>query len=511
MSYSLVLSITLAGATLGIWIWIRRLRDRIPGGPIPWPLLGSTLELTANFHRLYDWITDYAMQMPTFEVSYMGFRLFFTVDPANVEYILKVNFHNYVKGSAAHEIQYDLLGDGIFNSDGDMWRLQRKSASLEFSPKMLRVYSTATFRKYAVKLNSVLEQQAINGAVVNMQDMLMRMAFDAICELSFGTEIGCLDLSLPDVPFASAFDRSNAVCASRYFDPLWKLKKRFNIGAEAKVKEDVRVLDYFTYHLIQKRKKSIQDNEVRSKSDLLSRMLSMAKENPDLYDDRKLRDAVLNFVLAGRDGTAVTLSWLLSLLSENPGVEDKIVQELQDIPGLSSSTIEGDDVCCFKKFSELLTYDVLNNNMHYLHAAITETLRLYPAVPLDGKTAVNNDILPDGTIIKKGNVINYVPYAMGRMQRLWGNDALEFKPERWLNEDGIFQPQSPFKFTAFQAGPRICLGKESAYLQMKIAAALLLRFFTFEMVKFNRAKYRLALTLVMPSLPMIVHQRGRKC
>ncbi|GLJ50367.1 hypothetical protein SUGI_1073260 [Cryptomeria japonica] len=511
MSSLLVLSVTVAVTALGVWIWIRRSRDRIPGGPRAWPLLGSTLELTTNFHRLYDWITDYAIQMPTFQASHMGFRFFFTVDPANVEYILMTKFDNYVKGSAAHEIQYDFLGDGILNTDGEMWRLQRKSARLEFSSKMLRLYSTDAFRKYAVKLNSVLEQKAINGAVVNMQDLLLRMTIDSIGELSFGVEIGSLVSSLPDVPFASAFDRSNAHCASRYFDPFWKLKKQFNIGSEAKAKQDVRVLDNFIYPLIQKRKQSIQDNEVRSKSDLLSRMLSMAKENPDLYDDRKLRDAVLNFVLAGRDGTAVTLSWLLSLLSENPGVEDKIVQELQDIPGLSSSTIEGDDVCCFKKFSELLTYDVLNNNMHYLHAAITETLRLYPAVPLDGKTAVNNDILPDGTIIKKGNVINYVPYAMGRMQRLWGNDALEFKPERWLNEDGIFQPQSPFKFTAFQAGPRICLGKESAYLQMKIAAALLLRFFTFEMVKFNRAKYRLALTLVMPSLPMIVHQRGRKC
>jgi len=58
-------------------------------------------------------------------------------------------------------------------------------------------------------------------------------------------------------------------------------------------------------------------------------------------------------------------------------------------------------------------------------------------------------MLPDGFKVKKGDMVCYVPYSMGRMTYLWGNDAEEFRPERWL-QNGIFQPQSPFKFTAFQ-------------------------------------------------------------
>jgi len=162
-----------------------------------------------------------------------------------------------------------------------------------------------------------------------------------------------------------------------------------------------------------------------------------------------------------------------------------------------------------EKYSQFLTYDTLSK-MHYLHAAISESLRLYPSVPLNGKTALSDDILPDGNKVAKGNVINYVPYAMGRMKRLWGDDAQDFKPERWLDNEGVFQPQSPFKFTAFQAGPRICLGKDSAYLQMKITAATLLRFFKFEWVGGYRIEYMVALTLLMsPSqgLPMAVRPR----
>ncbi|PRQ59915.1 putative abieta-7,13-dien-18-ol hydroxylase [Rosa chinensis] len=70
---------------------------------------------------------------------------------------------------------------------------------------------------------------------------------------------------------------------------------------------------------------------------------------------------------------------------------------------------------------------------------------------------------------------------MGRMKFLWGDDAEEFRPERWLDHKGLFEQESPFKFTAFQAGPRICLGKEFAYRQMKIFSAILLGNYIFKM------------------------------
>ncbi len=66
----------------------------------------------------------------------------------------------------------------------------------------------------------------------------------------------------------------------------------------------------------------------------------------------------------------------------------------------------------------------------------------------DGRCAKMDDILPDGYRLKKGDGVYYMAYAMGRMPYIWGEDAEEFRPERWL-KDGIFQPESPFKFIAF--------------------------------------------------------------
>ncbi|KAI3770241.1 hypothetical protein L6452_01367 [Arctium lappa] len=75
---------------------------------------------------------------------------------------------------------------------------------------------------------------------------------------------------------------------------------------------------------------------------------------------------------------------------------------------------------------------------------------------------------------------------MGRMKFIWGDDALEFKPERWLDHNGCFHPENPFKFTAFQAGPRTCLGRDFAYRQMKIFSSILLGCFAFKLTDENK-------------------------
>lgn len=92
-------------------------------------------------------------------------------------------------------------------------------------------------------------------------------------------------------------------------------------------------------------------------------------------NDEYLMDIILNFLIAGKDTSANTLSWFFYMLCKNPLVQEKVVEEIQKIIGNqeNGSTIED--------FVDKITDEVLEK-MYYLHAALSETLRLYPAVPL---------------------------------------------------------------------------------------------------------------------------------
>lgn len=320
----------------------------------------------------------------------------------------------------------------------------------------------------------------------------MRCTLDSIFKVGFGVDLNCLDGSSGEgTEFMKAFDESNALVYWRYADPFWKLKRISNIGSEASLKKNIKVIDDFVHNLISTKRNLLgMQQDSNEKEDILSRFLLASEKDPDEMDDQYLRDIILNFMIAGKDTSANTLSWFFYLLCKNPLIQEKILQEVRDVASNQKNETNIDD------FVAKLTDETLEK-MHYLHAALTETLRLYPAVPVDGRCAEIDDILPDGYRVKKGDGVYYMAYAMGRMPSIWGENAEEFRPERWL-ENGNFQPESPFKFIAFHAGPRICLGKDFAYRQMKIVSVALLRFFRFNLADGARdVTYRTMFTLHM--------------
>nr|ATG29922.1 CYP704C10 [Taxus chinensis] len=493
----------IAAASL-VFLW-HAFRSKWSDHPYP-PVAATMIGHILNFKRVHDFYTDHHYRYKTYRLAYPTHSYVYTTDPANVEHILKTNFTNYGRENFNHEILEDLLGDGIFTVDGEKWKQQRKLASFEFSTKMLKDFSSVVFRKSAVELSKILLEASRTKQTVEMQDLFLRSTMDSISKIGFGVEMNSLSKSNsgPEASFTRAFDTANSMVLWRYLDIAWKLKRYFNIGSEAIMKESIRTVDDFVYKIIQSRRQEISAQNSSEKPDILSRFISLSEKEPEKFSDKYLRDILLNFMIAGRDTTAVTLSWFFFLLCKNPGVEEKLLQEIHDVVMENESGSLQESI---SMFSQCLTHRVLDK-MHYLHASLSETLRLYPAVPVDAKHVDSDDILPDGYRMKKGDLVNYVPYSMGRMEYLWGVDAKEFRPERWL-ENGIFQSQSPFKFTAFQAGPRICLGKEFAYMQMKIVAAVLIRFFKYEAVTGKEVTYRPSLTLHMNEDGLNVHVNCR--
>ncbi|KAL2634728.1 hypothetical protein R1flu_006207 [Riccia fluitans] len=490
-------------------------------GPKIYPIVGSHLEITRNLDQLYDWLTSYHRADPTNTVrlkrALSTSYVISTSNPQNVQHILKTNFANYPKGETMLEGLRPLLGEGIFNADGEGWKSQRKVASYEFSTKSVRDFIIELVHAETYnRLLPLLAKVHAEGSVVDIQDLLMRFGFDNICLLGFGVDMGCLDSSLPEIEFAYAFDEATRLTFQRvllpsFLYPFLSFLAFFGIGNTSKLDKLVKVVDRFAQSVIKKRRKELKlkrDNEksqvseqelaskfARGDSDLLSRFIQYdedaghgsSKDAAAAMSDKYLRDIIVSFVLAGRDTSSVALTWFFWLLAQHPEVEKKIVEEISSIRrGRKESSQE----------AEGYTYDELRE-MHYVQAAITESMRIYPPVPTDSKTALADDYLPDGTFARQGDRISFNIYAMGRQESLWGEDCLEFKPERFL-QDGKFVQESPFKYPVFQAGPRICLGKEMAYTQMKyVVAAILSSPYRFQPLPKASPRAELSITLKM--------------
>ncbi|XP_040999451.1 cytochrome P450 704C1 [Juglans microcarpa x Juglans regia] len=454
------------------------------------PVHGTIFHQLLYFNKLYDHQTESAKKQRTFRLLTPGQSEIYTTDIRNIEHILKTNFDKYSKGEHNQDISTDLFGQGIFIVDGEKWRQQRKLASFEFSTRVLRDFSCSVFKRNASKLVRAVSKLSDAGLSFDMQDILMRCTLDSIFKVGFGVELNCLEGSSKEgIAFMKAFDDSNALVYWRYVDPFWKLKRFLNVGCEAVLKKNIKIINDFVHEVIRtKRRLLAVQRDCDEKEDMLSRFLVESTRQPEIMNDQYLSDIILNFMIAGKDTSANTLSWFIFMLCKNPLIQEKIAQEVRDVTG---SHGEGANV---DEFAANIT-DTTLDHMHYLHAALTETLRLYPAVPVDGRCTKMDDTLPDGYRLRKGDGVYYMAYAMGRMPYIWGEDAEEFRPERWL-ENGIFQPESPFKFIAFHAGPRMCLGKDFAYRQMKIVSIALLRFFRFKLADATKnVTYRTMFTL----------------
>ncbi|XP_006646412.1 cytochrome P450 94B3-like [Oryza brachyantha] len=440
-----------------------------------YPVVGTLPHLIKNKDRFLEWSTGVLKRSPTHTMSFKALGLTgsaITASPANVEHVLKTNFGNYVKGETGIRMLEDFLGHGIFNSNGEQWLWQRKAASYEFNDRSLRNFVLDTVQFEVVeRLLPLLERAGRDGRTLDVQDVLERFAFDKICRVVFDEDPACLAVAEQSTgtpqsaEFARAFNDAQKVIMSRFFTPvksLWRVKRLFNMEPERRMREALATIHGHTERIIRERRERWERGLARG-DDFLSRFAA-----GDRHSDESLRDVVTNFLLAGRETTASALTWFFWLVSGRPDVEGKIAREVRAVRRASSS--DGGKSGPAFSLHEL-------RGMHYLHAAITESMRLYPPVSMDTYSCKEDDFLPDGTFVGKGWQVTYSAYAMGRVEDNWGLDCEEFRPERWLDEAGVFRPESPFKYTVFHAGPRMCLGKEIAYVQMKsIVACVFERF-----------------------------------
>ncbi|KAN0066513.1 Protein kinase alk2 [Thecaphora frezii] len=421
----------------------------------------------------------------------LGGRVTIINRPEYIRWVQKTNFENYIKGPDFAKSMGDVMSThGIFVADGEVWKKQRKMASHIFSVSNFRTHVQATIQRDLKMLRSVAKDAARKQAEVDLPDLFFRFTLSSFSLMAFSADVGCLPTEVHKlqeaVAFAKNFDYAQRIMDERFFDPFPTWIELFTAQGR-KMRQTIRELHSFCYRIIDLRMEANSRGEGQAASgkggkDLLALFMEQNLKREDLLP------IVLNFLIAGRDTTAQTLSWLFYEFYKKPECMEKCRQEVHEKLG-SGDTYRP------------MSYDDLGS-LVYTQACLYEALRLHPSVPknmkkavrddvirpyaqqLDGgekvPTAVKSDKLPD-LVIKAGETVIWMDYVMARMPELWGPDCEEFKPERFLEQrdDGTasIKTYSQYLFHAFNAGPRLCLGQTLAtYEGCAVTAEILAHF-----------------------------------
>ncbi|KAF8109578.1 hypothetical protein N665_0094s0045 [Sinapis alba] len=434
-----------------------------------WPVLGMLPGFLVVLHRIYDFSVEVLertnLTFPFKGPWLTGMDVLITVDPADIHYILSSNFSNYTKGADFKEA-FDVFGEMIFNSDGDLWKNQRRAAQYMLNHQGFQKLSlSATRTKLHNDLVPLFDRFSKEKMVVDLQNVFQRFTFDTTFVLVTGFDPKTLSIGMPEDEYAKALDVVGEGILHRHVIPkfLWKLQKFIGSGQEKRTMEAGATFDRVSAKYILAKRKEVRSHDQQPNGecheDLLASHMKLDTTKYELLhpsDDKFLRDTILAFNLAGRDTMASALSWFFWLLSENPRVVTKIRQEIN---------LHGQD------------------NLVYLQSALYESMRLYPPVPFQRKSSIKPDLLPSGHKVEANSTIMIFLYALGRMRAVWGEDAMEFKPERWISQSGCLRHEPSFKFLSFNAGARTCPGKQLALTLMKTVAVEIIQNYDIKVIK----------------------------
>lgn len=474
----------------------------LPHPPYRLPLLGDTLQAALHSSDFYDWLTALAdgFHGRPHELRVLGTPpSIYVTTPELLEDVLATQFDSFERGPFFHDLLSDVLGDSIFAVDGPAGIHQRKTASQLFTMSALREAVATSVHKQIPVLLRILQRSVDSDQPIGLAKLLNRFTIEAFAEIGFGVELNGLD-AREEHPFQAAIESTQRINFWRSMRPTWywKTLRSLNLGLERQMKKDVQVIDAMAYSTISRSlesaaKAAASPEASKAKSHhLVSLFLDNARKYEEQADAAFIRDVVVNFLVAARDTTTQALSWFFYSLSQHPEVEINIRKEIASkLPELLS----GEIAPSMDQVAQLV----------YLEASLKETLRLHPPVPLNMKQAKRDVLLCDGTFVKAGSCIMIPSYAIGRMEHVWGPDAKQFKPERWIDtQTGKITSVSPFKFIVFGAGPRKCLGVNLALNEMKVVASCVLSRFHLELENGQHPVTHAQSMALLPESPLLM-------
>lgn len=446
---------------------------------LPFGVDGVWRALKADSKQKFPEFVDarfHAVNYKTHVNRLLGSRSVVTADPKIIQAILATQFQDFGLGPRRRGNFFALLGSGIFTEDGAAWEHSRALLRPQFVRH--QIADLELEETHVQDLMQALPSQAHGWTnEVDLSVLFFRLTIDSACEFLFGESVNSQLLNIPgyaathapkaperdEKAFTKAFDDAQRMLAKRArFQGLYWAVDSFAFRRNCRIVH--KFIDSFVNEALEKKPR---EKDVEKATDKKPKYVFLDALVEQTRDPIELRSQLSNILLAGRDTTAGLLGWTFWELARKPEIFAKLRAAVIADFGEYNELVGG----------ETITFEKLKG-CTYLQHVVHETLRVHTVVPFNWRTAVKDYVtLPTGggedgqspILVRKGQGVEYSINVMHRLKSIWGEDAEEFRPERWVGR------KPGWEFLPFNGGPRICLGRKQPESRFSFPALLVLK------------------------------------
>ncbi|KAG7453207.1 cytochrome P450 [Guyanagaster necrorhizus] len=469
---------------------------RIRGPPRPSFLLGHEALLRNREHvgdLEMEWYQQYGAVYRT--GGCFGQDILFVADPKALQYIFHSSGYRFPKTRDIHRINEAFVGPGVATVEGDIHRRQRKILGPAFAASQLQLFLTI-FQESAMKLTEKINERVGDARVLNVLEWTSKAALDIIGITSFRYYFNSLNDGQTELTAAlrNVFGEAQMwpTTWELLFPALWRILPKWLLLLLEQLpsRDTVRMKRFrdtatkVSRPIFEKQLTEVANDANPAEKDVVN-VLAMSYLSDDTkkkMSDIEIDSQLATFVLAGHDTTANTMAWLLYELSRHPDDQAKIREEIAIAKANAPRSLTSSD------------YD----SMPWLNATIKEVLRYHPLAYGLFRESAQDDILPlaEPIITSNGDACSEIPtskgqvifasvYTYNRLPSVWGDDAAEWNPRRFLGDRGIKQESLGVyaNLLTFSAGIRGCLGWRFAVMELQSVVTELLSNFEFSISK----------------------------
>ncbi|KAI6127348.1 cytochrome P450 [Pisolithus croceorrhizus] len=433
-------------------------------------------------------------------------------DPRAVAHLFSKDTWAYFGMKGMKEAVARRIGKGLLYGEGESHRRQRRTMGPSFNSTAIRKLTPAVHKaidKMKAAWEASIEASGGDSVVLDVQKWMNYVSLDSfgIAGLSYDFNslngkpnpmISVLDSFAEGVP-QSAFSIAVAVLIL-FFPIAMHIPTHRNQMFDRLHRQMTELCDALIDNA----------NANRDAGEHVSTINLLLRAEDEDSGQRISREEVLSqlrtMLIASYETTSMTMTWALLELARHPNIQTKLREELLSFGGEPS-------------------YDQLANDLPYLDAVVQEILRLHPSVPELLREAAEDDVIPlselvqtksgefvDSIVVERGTIFTLPVSCINRSEAIWGPDAKVFRPERWLEPDGITKKAQEVKghrhLLSFGDGPRTCIGKTFALAVIKTELSMAIKNFVLEMKDGPDTKVELSRGITLR--PKIVGEEGIK-